>query len=126
MLDSVGVILWPCEGFKGSQDAEFSSSNFWFKICQQVASDIYSRHSDLSCPSSVPMLEVLWAVTGESIAVFEDEEIADPPASIRQPPSVPAPDAAGNASVNIKAALGAEDWPPTFPTTAPSRQLPTG
>ena len=84
------------------------------------------RHSDLSCPSSVPMLEVLWAVTGESIAVFEDEEIADPPASIRQPPSVPAPDAAGNASVNIKAALGAEDWPPTFPTTAPSRQLPTG
>ena len=57
------------------------------------------RHSDLSCPSSVPMLEVLWAVTGESIAVFEDEEIADPPASIRQPPSVPAPDAAGNASV---------------------------
>ena len=40
LLDFVGVILWPCEGFKGSQDAEFSSSNFWFKICQQVASDI--------------------------------------------------------------------------------------
>ena len=40
LLDFVRVILWSCEGFKGSKDAEFSGSNFWFKICQQVASDI--------------------------------------------------------------------------------------
>ena len=55
------------------------------------------------------MLEVLSAVTGESIAVFEDEEIAD-----------------GLSSKGIKTALGGEDWPPTIPTTAPPRQLPTG
>eukprot|EP00434_Breviolum_minutum_P042007 symbB.v1.2.037374.t1/scaffold5502.1/size38168/2 len=40
---------------------------------------------DVAPPLSA-MLEVL-SVTGESIAVFEDEEIADPPASISQPDS---------------------------------------
>ena len=116
LLDFVGVILWPCEGFQhllkmlNSQAAIFGS-RYVNKL------HLIFRHFDLSCPSSVPMLEVLSAVTGESIAVFEDEEIADPPASICQPdsaavdprggkgkgkfftPRVPAPDAAGNASV---------------------------
>ena len=51
------------------------------------------------------MLEVFSAVTGESIAVFEDEEIAD--ASVKA----------------LKTALGAEDWSPAIPTTAPPRTI---
>ena len=54
------------------------------------------------------MLEVLSALAGESIAVFEDEELANCP------------------SQGIKEALGAKAWHPTLPTTDPSRQLPTG
>ena len=57
---------------------------------------------------SVPNVEVLSAVTGESIAVFEQEEFAD--ASVKA----------------IKTALGTADWHPTLPITAPSRLLPTG
>ena len=56
---------------------------FWFKIFRQVA-DIRAFRSE--APPLSAMLEVL-SVTGESIAVFEDEEIADPPASICQPDS---------------------------------------
>ena len=54
---------------------------------------------------SVPNVEVVSAVTGESIAVFEKEECL---------------------SEGVKAALGTADWHSTIPTTAPPRQLPAG
>ena len=54
------------------------------------------------------MLEVLSAVTGESIAVFDEVDFAE--GSVKA----------------LKTALGTEDWPPTIPTAAPPRQLPAG
>ena len=49
-------------------------------LVQDISTSYISQYSEISIycgPSLSPMLEVLSAVTGESIAVFEDEEFAD-------------------------------------------------
>ena len=56
---------------------------------------------------SVPNVEVVSAVTGESVAVLRKRGVCR------------------CLSEGVKAALGTADWHSTIPTTAPPRQLPT-
>ena len=70
---------WCCCCFCRSEDACISGNHFWFEVFQQISdiqnSELFLASGAFSCSSL--MLEVLSAVTGESVAVFEHEELAD-------------------------------------------------